>query len=852
LGLTVCLLTAACQTRLGHDGESGNALAISEPANATLHKLKETGIPEMAFFAPATLSEAIDFLRQVSRSRDPSGGPSDKRGVTLELRLPAVHNDHDVKSRGPVIPALSLRAVTLYDALKALCESVGMKFRVLGDDGRVVIVPDYDDEDWATCSFNIPPALADRLFSRLDGQVPSSDPNQIWHDFFEQLGVTGPEFASFEYLPGIGKLRVTNTPENLALIEMAFEQFALRMIEVEMQIHAFRTKDIERLRLSGGVSVDTLMALRRQGKSRLVATATALTQSGQEALVKAVREVLYPTEFLFEGGQTSNVTARSSAGALMPGYFETREVGMVLQVVPEITRNGAWINLLLNPKWVTLEGWNSWPAGITTGRKHRTLPLRHPVFGVTSFETTVTVTEGGTVLLGCCSTPDGEWVQAGFLTVLPQGKSPEIARGMLGSEKRADPNAAAIKQRMQNIVIPEMTFRPPFTLVDAIAFFAKASRDYDDPKIPESQRGLSFALKLPLAVAKPPDTDNNVNPFAPLDLPSTTNGVPIISALSARFVSLYDALKLICDVTGMKLRIRDGVIWIEPMELPDGELISRLYPIQDPIDGFRMDDTGSKQHQNWEPFFEALGVRWPSGSSIAYLVNIGRLRVTNTRENLDVFEQVLSDLMIRPLMVEVEMQIHAFRPADIETLRLSGDVSVASLTALRQQGRSKPVASALVLTRSGQEAVMKSVREVTYPTELDVDSSQTGSNGTLWDGTKALTPCNYEMRDVGMLLQVMPEVSAENYSQILLILNPQWITLDRWETYPAELAAGRTSKTLPLRQPVFGVTRFQTQIEVKDGQTVLLGSSSTPDGKWVHVGFLTVRRVDPQAEHRPQ
>jgi type II secretory pathway component GspD/PulD (secretin) len=103
------------------------------------------------------------------------------------------------------------------------------------------------------------------------------------------------------------------------------------------------------------------------------------------------------------------------------------------------------------------------------------------------------------------------------------------------------------------------------------------------------------------------------------------------------------------------------------------------------------------------------------------------------------------------------------------------------------------------------------------------------------------------MREVGMILQVVPEIAAAEHSQINVMLNPRWVTLDRWETYPADLAAGWAHKTLSFRQPVFGMTSFQTQACVKDGGTVLLGSCSTPDGKWVHVGFLTVKRVDVQA-----
>lgn len=843
--LAFCLMESGCKTCLEYEGGTDDACAVSSEAkHDTLRKLNAIIIPEMSVFAPATLADAVEFLKQASREHDRSKDALAKQGVVIDLRLPGSNTGNDAKDKAPAIPALSLRAVSLFDALKVLCEVTGMKFRIRGDDGRVMIVPHDGDEDWATRSYSIPPALSERLFNPPEGQAVDPDSNKVWHAFFEELGVTGPDFAKFEYLPVIDKLRVTNTPENLAVIEMVFEQIAVRMIEVEMQIHAFRVKDIERLRLAGGVSVETLMALRRKGKGKPVATATARTKSGQEAVVKAVREVLYPTELLTDGSQTgSNVTARSAAGALIPSCFEMRETGMILQVVPEVSPGSSLINLMLNPEWVTLEGWESYPADNTAGWTHKTLALRQPVFGRNAFQTQATVADGGTVLLGSCSTPDGEWVQAGFLTVRLQGVGPEIAGRMRGSEKRADPSAASLEKKMKDIVIPEMTFRPPATIIDAMAFFAKTSRDYDNPEVPEAQRGLSFALKLPPASARSPAADGNVDPFAPSAVPATTNVVPVISALSARFINLHDALKLVCDVTGMKFWIRDGIIWVEPLDEPDHELITRIYPVLTSLCE-RMSGAGIARFYDWKTFFAQMGVNWPAGSSIKYLRCLNRLHVTNTPENLAVFEKVLVDLVISPLMVEVEMQVHAFRPEDIETLRLSGDVSVASLTALRQKGRSRPVASASVLTRSGQEAIMRCVREVIYPTELDSDGGLTGLIGSSGDGAKALMPCSFEMREVGMILHVFPEVSSVDPSLIDLILNPQWVTLDRWETVPAGLAAGWTHKTLLFRQPVFGVTSFQTQITVADGDTVLLGTSATPDGKWVHVGFLAVKRVN--------
>ena len=151
----------------------------------------------------------------------------------------------------------------------------------------------------------------------------------------------------------------------------------------------------------------------------------------------------------------------------------------------------------------------------------------------------------------------------------------------------------------------------------------------------------------------------------------------------------------------------------------------------------------------------------------------------------------------------------------------------------RKKGKSRQVASATALTKSGGAAIVKAVLEILYPSELRTDCGQEEST--------VLMPSSFAMREVGMTLQVMPELVTPDGSHIRLTVKPQWVTLDGWKTYPSTLGAGWASKTLPFRQPVFGLTSFEAQTLVEAGKTVLLGSSSTPDGKWVHVGFLTVK-----------
>lgn len=860
--LAFCLMESGCKTGREYEGDADDACAVSsEATHDTLRKLNEIIIPEMSFFAPATIIDVVEFLKQASREYDTSEAPPDKRGVTIDLRLPC-----GAKDNAPKISALYLRSVSLRDALMAVCEMTDMGFHVRGDDGRVMIGRSGFDEDWATRSYDIPDALAERLFRGADGQTPARDPNQVWQAFFDELGVTGPEFASFEYLPTIGKLRVTNTPENLAIIDYAFDA-AVRtdaLVNIEVQVHAFRTKDIERLNLAGDETLDALLALRGAGKGKPVASASVWAKSGQEVVMKAVQEVRYPTAFMPAAGHSiSNGAAGHEAAGLIPGGFEVRETGMTLQAVPEIRMDGGGVDLAVNPKWVSLEGWENWSALSVAGRKAKMQQLRQPVFGVTSVQTRLALADGETVLLGSCSTPDGEWVHVSFLSAKLQytrlGGDGRLGNGPRETVHPKNPTAATseasrILEKTLTIVIPEVTFRPPATILDAMDFFVRASREHDDPKLPADRRGLSFALKLPVANVEP-SGDAPADPFA---APATlaTNVVPQIPALSARFVNLYDALKVTCDATGMKFRIKNGVVWIVPASDSSDVLLTRFYPawtLQDtmkqisgesgaPDGGFSRDATGQP---DWKTIFQQMGVGWPVEGSIRHLPTLDCFCVVNTLENFAVLDAVFDDLCVYPRRVQVDVQIHAFRSEDMERLRLSGEVSVASLNALRKEGRSRPVASASVTTASGQEAVVKAVREVTYPTEFGWLST-TATNGPSCAANRLLTPDGFELREIGMLLQVLPEV-VYGPDLIDLKINPLWVTLDRWDSYPAVMAAGRTHKTLPLRQPVFGATSFQSQLTVADGGTVLLGNSATPDGKWVHVGFLTARRVNVQS-----
>ena len=572
-----------------------------------------------------------------------------------------------------------------------------------------------------------------------------------------------------------------------------------------------------------------------------------------------------------------------------------------------------------------------------------------------------------------------------------------------------------IQQKLRDIVIPEVTFRPPATIIDAVDFFKQASRDFDKPEIPMEQRGVNLVLKLNTGATAAPAPESN-DPFAQPAASAAPGGVPAISALSARFINLYDALKLVCDVTGMKFKIRGNIVMIVPANEPDSELMTRSYNVLSSLSD-RMSAMGSEmgsqagggdttfmqtadmgQKQDWKVFFEQMGVKWPDGSSISYLATIGKLRVTNTAEQLSVFEQVLEDLNVTPRLIEIEARFVEVAQEDLNSLGFEwllnsdfsfdaggfldnalnlrefsnkpvqltdatgrplfqadgttplmgyapytrpaskagqtgyywdgasqipapvgagqyGLVNAASHNAnmnaidgvnystgqrylstegnkiagegasindnfmrvnaflgnadlsmilhmLSQRSDTDLLSAPKVVTKSGQEAIMKVVTEYIYPTEFEVQEIDSSGGGGSNNSTTSVPvpfmvePQNFEMREVGVILQVVPEVSAEG-QMINLMLNPQVVSEPVWKNYgtkipvekqapllsdaaaallsPAELLNIMNPKPeyteLPMEQPFFHVRSVQTQLSVYNGATVVMGGLITEDRK---------------------
>ncbi len=249
----------------------------------------------------------------------------------------------------------------------------------------------------------------------------------------------------------------------------------------------------------------------------------------------------------------------------------------------------------------------------------------------------------------------------------------------------------SIEKRMKEMMLPSISFRPPATIIDAVDFFRQASKDFDRPDIPIDQRGFNFILTLDKALTggAAPAENNTESAFGATAEEDTSNGaVPQIPTISASNLSLWEAMQHVCKSVGFKFKVQGSVVMVMPKNVTTDELITRSYNV---VESFvdRMNDASSglknekagdfgggggndnadeNPEDAWKKYFEEMGVSWPLNSRIKYIKAIGKLRVTNTADQLAILEQALNELNVTPMLIEIETRFVEVAQEDLNSL----------------------------------------------------------------------------------------------------------------------------------------------------------------------------------------
>ena len=156
-----------------------------------------------------------------------------------------------------------------------------------------------------------------------------------------------------------------------------------------------------------------LHLLEQNGNADLLSAPKVTTRSGTEASIRVVTEYIYPTTFTVQGGQLNNNANNANNANLVqetvvvPEDFATREVGVILTVLPEVSPDGNMINLTMTPSVVTEPTWQQYGSTIRRADGSvQQLNMPQPFFHVRTLTTQISIYDGATVVMGGLITED--------------------------------------------------------------------------------------------------------------------------------------------------------------------------------------------------------------------------------------------------------------------------------------------------------------------------------------------------------------------------------------------------------------------------------------------------------------
>ena len=146
----------------------------------------------------------------------------------------------------------------------------------------------------------------------------------------------------------------------------------------------------------------------------IMAKPSTVTRSGQASTVSIVREFIYPTEY--DPPELPNSVGTNSLGSFpvtpaTPTTFDTREVGIKLEVLPVADAGKRYIDITLNPSFVDFDGFVNYGSPITSSApgplgvgvtqiKVTDNNILMPVFSTQRANTQLTVADGATIVIG--------------------------------------------------------------------------------------------------------------------------------------------------------------------------------------------------------------------------------------------------------------------------------------------------------------------------------------------------------------------------------------------------------------------------------------------------------------------
>jgi type II secretory pathway component GspD/PulD (secretin) len=396
--------------------------------------------------------------------------------------------------------------------------------------------------------------------------------------------------------------------------------------------------------------------------------------------------------------------------------------------------------------------------------------------------------------------------------------------------------------------------------------------------------------KAPAAPAAPPAGGEAAPAAAPAagaaaSAEEATSGGRARVTIRLKDIPLIEALAVILRTKGLSYKLEENIIWITTEEnLEAGELVTKTYRpaggIGDIVDMLRKTVPFDTEK------VEGAEVEGPKNSYVTSDLTTGIIFITNTAMNQHLAEDIIRNLSTAPPQASIEARFidiststlaqfgiqwqfpEAFegmsKDSYIGTQTFSGgkptagpgiDTGVsetgqprgifikyskltptqfeAVLQAFELTGDANELSAPKITVMNNYEASIDISTSFPYIESYDVDTETIEINDDDFKISTAV-PGDTRTRKIGVMLTVTPGIGADRKT-INLTLIPEITELAGWIEYGSSTAAGFT-----IRQPIFDVRYVTTNVDVNDGDTLVLCGLVRGDerNKKVYVPFF--------------
>jgi general secretion pathway protein D len=143
---------------------------------------------------------------------------------------------------------------------------------------------------------------------------------------------------------------------------------------------------------------------------------------------------------------------------------------------------------------------------------------------------------------------------------------------------------------------------------------------------------------------------------------------------------------------------------------------------------------------------------------------------------------------------------------------------------LAKEGNTDLLSAPKLTTRSGTPATVQIISEYTYPTDVTMMTIVTTNGGEVMRSLAAM-PCKFEVREVGVTLDVTPTLD-KNTGMIGLQLTASVVNEPKWmDSTITRLGPDGADHEAVISLPFFAARSINTSLSMKDGETALITGS---------------------------